>query len=122
MSYKYKDNTKLRIVLLLDKKTNSIIKKLNKEINKDISANIIFGKESLPHITLLSGILKSSTNFEKVCKILEEEILKNFTTKLKIGFDEFYFSSDNNWLFLGLKDNKELNNFISFGKLLFFLE
>jgi len=113
MNYKYENNTKLRIVLLLDKKTNSFVKKLNKEIGKDIPSDIIFSKKCLPHITLVSGVLKNSSDFEKVCEIVENEIVNNFTKNLKIGFDEFYFSSNKNWLFLGLKDNKELTNFIS---------
>ena len=47
MNYKFENNIKLRIVLLLDKKTNSFVKKLNKEIGKDIRSDIIFSKNTL---------------------------------------------------------------------------
>lgn len=112
MEYDYSDNTKLRIVLLLDKDTNKIITKLNKDINKNIDYDIQFNKNCIPHITLISGILKNKLDYQETCEIINNTINLYFNDKLNINFDKFYYSLDKNWLFLGIQANKNLLKFI----------
>ena len=112
MQYKYEDNTKLRIAILLDKKTNKVVKQLNKQINQNINFDIDFGKKCLPHITLVSGVLKKKKDFSNVCEIIAQTIKEELHGKLNIDFEEFYFSQDNTWFFLKLKENEILKNFI----------
>ena len=111
MKYKFNNNTKLRIALLLDKKTNKIVKKYNNNINKNIEHDISFNK-ALPHITLISGVLKNRTDFDLVCKIISKTIKSKITKNLDIEFTEFYKSEDRNWLFLKLKNNQIINELI----------
>lgn len=112
MAYNYEDNTKLRIVLLLDDLTNQTITNINQEINLGLSHEIEFSNNCIPHITLFSGKLKHSSDFELVSKIIKEKMKLIFSKKPTISFDEFYFSPDKSWLFLGLEDNQILLNFI----------
>ena len=72
MKYNYADNTKLRVVLLLDEETKRIVNKLNKEFSNEI----IFSENCIPHVTLISGVLKNKANFEK-----SSEIINNLTNK-----------------------------------------
>jgi len=109
MKYNYENNTKLRIVLLLDNETKEKILTLNKEFSKDI----LFDENCIPHITLISGILKNKKDFEKSSKIINNLTDKYFKEKLTINFNEFYFSPDNTWLFLGLENNVKLLSFIN---------
>lgn len=106
------DNIKLRIVLSLDKNTEKIIKKYNKKINKNINYDIEFKENCIPHITLISGILKNKSDFEKILQIITKSIENNIKQKLEINFNDFYYSQDFNWLFLGLEDNQILLDFI----------
>ena len=113
MKYNYADNTALRIALLLDRQTNKTIKNFNKEINKNINPDITFGSKCLPHITLMSGVLKNRNDFNTVCQIIKQTISKELTEKLIIDFSEFYSSEDNTWLFLKTKENHTLQNLIN---------
>lgn len=113
MQYKFEDNTKLRIALLLDKKTNKVVKQRNKEINQNINFDIDFGKKCLPHITLVSGVLKNKKELNIVCKIIARTIKEELQSELNIEFEEFYFSQDNTWFFLKLKENQILKNLVA---------
>lgn len=113
MKYDYADNTKLRIVLLLDNVTNKKIIKLNSKINSEIPLDFEFSENCIPHVTLISGKLKNKLNFNKISKIINNKIQQIFNKNLTINFDEFYFSPDGNWLFLSLENNDILLNFIT---------
>lgn len=112
MVYNYEDNTKLRIVLLLNEETNQEIINLNKEINFGIGHDIEFSNTCIPHITLISGKLKRKSNFEKISKIINEKTQQFLKKKLIISFDKYYFSPDKTWLFLSIENNEVLINFI----------
>ena len=65
MKYNYDDNTKLRIVLLLDDTTNEKIIRFNEQINSGISHDIKFSESCIPHVTLISGkLIKKSKQKE----------------------------------------------------------
>lgn len=113
MEYNYEDNTKIRIVLLLNYFTNKKIKKYNKKINKGITHKIEFSKNCYPHITLISGVLKNKIDFDKISTILTNKIKEIIKNKLIINFDKFYYSEDNEWLFVGVEENAMIAEFIA---------
>jgi len=111
MKYNYDDNTKLRIVLLLDDSTNEKIINMNKQINSGISHDIDFSDNCIPHVTLISGKLIKKSDFEKVSQIIDENI-RTYFNDLVIDFDEIYYSDNGEWVFMGLKDNECLFKFV----------
>lgn len=112
MKYSYDDNTKLRIVLLLDNKTNKKLIKFNKQINEEISHDIEFSVSCIPHVTLISGKLIKKSDFEKISKIINEKVRRYFNDNFVFDFENVYYSDNGQWVFLGLKDNESLFNFI----------
>ena len=102
------NNIKIRVALLLDEQTNNAIKLLNKEVNKQINAEIVFGEQCLPHITLISGVLTNKNDLDKICKIINEETNETRVQNLSIELNEFYCSTDNKWMFLKIEDNEKL--------------
>ncbi len=112
MKYDHDDNTKLRIVLLLDDATNEKIVKFNQQINYGISHDIEFSNRCIPHVTLISGILKNKSDFETISKIINKNINMCFGDNLVIDFEDIYYSDNGEWVFIGLKDNERLFKFV----------
>ena len=112
MKYNYDNNTKIRIVLLLDEKTNNKILKFNKQINNGISHDIEFSESCIPHITIISGKLIKKSDFEKVSKIIKENVDKYFNDNLVFDFENIYYSDNGEWAFIGLKHNELLLKFM----------
>ncbi len=112
MKYDYDDNTKLRIVLLLDDKTNEKIINFNKQINSEISHDIEFSESCIPHVTLISGKLIKKLYFDKISKIINENVRMYLNNNLVFKFDNIYYSDNGEWLFIGLKDNDHLFKFV----------
>ncbi len=88
------------------------VAEINKQLNKGVYYDIVYGENSLmqPHITLLICRLKPANRLNKV---LEEitKIVKD-TPTFEIEFDSFSMSENKHWAFLWVKENPIITNLV----------
>lgn len=102
---------KVHLALELDSKTKNVVGTLNYRLSLLKKADIKFyNSVQIPHITLISGVVKNNHDFNEVKSTLSTLLASFKIGELDLKPTKYYFSKDGTWLLLGLQPNEFLTN------------